>query len=44
MWNLKKKKDKNDLTKQKQTHRIPKQNYDYKRRNVGKKDTLGVWD
>ena len=34
----------NLFTKQKQTHRLRKQTYDYQRRKVGKRDKLGVWD
>ena len=32
------------FTKQKQTHRLRKQTYDYQRGNVVERDKLGVWD
>ena len=34
----------NLLIKQKQTHRLRKQNYGYQRGKVGRRDKLGVWD
>ena len=43
MLNLKKKKDTNELTKQKQTHILREQTYGYKGKGWGR-DRLGVWD
>ena len=34
----------NLFTKQKETHRLRKQIYDYQRGKRGRKDKLGVWD
>ena len=34
----------NLFTKQKQTHRLRKQTYDYQRGKVGGRDKLAVWD
>ena len=34
----------NLFTKQKQTHRLRRQTYDYQRGKVGGRDKLGVWD
>ena len=34
----------NELTKEKQTHRIRKQTYGYQRGKAAERDKLGVWD
>ena len=45
MWNIKKKRQMNLFTKQKQTHRHRKQTYGYKGDSGGEgRDKLGVWD